>query len=281
MKRNAIARVIIFSILALVLISALMSGIGIKFYHKHGITVNNRSAAPVAAGFSFDPQEIHRLKIDWVAGRIHIETADTNEITVSESSSKDAEPMVLKKDGSTLIAEYCQDAGLFSINVGSFTHKDLYITVPQNWTCRQLEVDAASADVEVLNLSGKELDVDTASGSHRFDGCNFESMKMDSASGALSYSGCLEELNFSSASGRANISLTNQPESIKMDSLSGDLNLTLPSDCGFTLDQDSLSGSKKVEFDTQEKGDRLIHGDGACEIKISGLSANVHIHKGT
>ena len=126
----------------------------------------------------------------------------------------------------------------------------------------------------------EEVEVDSASGVCSFDLCTVVSLEMDTASGDLKFTGSLNELDFNSASARADICLTNQPKSIKLDSMSGDLNLTLPTGCGFTVKKDTLSGSCTIEQDTVEQNGKLVHGDGSCEIKVSGLSSSVHIREG-
>ena len=278
MKRNAIVRIVLFSILALALISVLMGGISMKLYNKRGIVIKKGSDAPVVQDNNFSTKDIDSLKISWVTGDIVIVPTDSQQIQVCEEILGSEEPMILKKGGSQLIVEYSQDN--LPIKVGNPSHKNLYIAVPQDWVCRQLEIDAASANVRVEHLTIEEVEVDTASGTHTFDLCAVQSLKMDTASGDLDFTGSLDELDFNSASARADISLTNQPKSIKLDSMSGDLDLTLPEGCGFTVKKDTLSGSCTIEQDTVDHNGKLVHGDGACEIEINGLSSSVHIREG-
>lgn len=281
MKQNAIVRIILFAILAIVLIFVLLGGIGLKRYRAPGIFVSKANDAPVIPETRFTTQEIDSLNINWASGTIHIEGTDDDEITVGESTVDGQKPMVLKKGGSTLYVEFSEDVSILSFNVGTNTTKDLYITVPKDWDFKKVELDGASADVEVLNLTGKEFDIDTASGNHTFQDCSLEKLEMDTASGDLNYSGSIrDKLKLSGASAQANLILLNAPKSIKIDSVSGDLNLTLPENCGFTLEKDTLSGSFSSEFDTHGDDGKVVHGDGECKIEVEGVSASVHIRKG-
>ncbi|MGM9604397.1 MAG: DUF4097 family beta strand repeat-containing protein, partial [Faecousia sp.] len=189
MKRNAIVRIVLFSILALALIAVLLGGIGFRMYGNHAIILKKGSDAPMVQETSFSAQDIESLKISWVAGTIHLEACDTDKITVTESRSEDDKPMVLKKGGSQLIVEYSENNSIISLNLPSSVKKDLHITVPQDWLCEELEIDAASADVMVTYLSIDEADVETASGKHTFQNCNVHSLEMDSASGDLDFTG--------------------------------------------------------------------------------------------
>ena len=65
-----------------------------------------------------------------------------------------------------------------------------------------------------------------------------------------------------------------------METVSGDLNLTLPEDCGFTLEKDTVSGRFSSELPTTEQNGKIVYADGHCEIEVEGVSASVHIRKG-
>lgn len=278
MNRNAIVRLILFAILAVTLVGILIAGICLKQYGLPGIVTIRSSDALVMPETSFSAQDIDSLTIDWVAGTVYICTADTDEISVRESVAAGDESMVLKKGDSTLYVEYSQSHSLFSL--GSHTSKDLYITVPKDWVCKKLEIDSASADTQIQNLIGKELEIETASGKHTIENCTFDKVDVKSASGSLVYSGIAYKIELDSASAGAEITLRNVPKSIKMDSASGDLYLTLPRGCGFTLDKSTLSGSCSTQQDTTERGGKLVHGDGSCEIKVNGLSSSISIQEG-
>lgn len=278
MKRNAIVRIVLFSILAITFSMILIGGIGWRQYGLPGMVVKKSSDAPVVIGTNFPAKGVDRLQIDWVAGSVYISTADTDVISVEESIATGDEPMVLKKDGSTLYVEYSKNETLFSL--GSTTSKDLYVTVPMGWYCKELEIASASADTYLQDLTGKKLDIETASGKHAIENCTFDTVEMDSASGNLVYSGIAYEIDVDSASAGAEVTVLNVPKSIKLNSASGDLHLTLPRGCGFTLDKSTLSGSCTTEQATTEHNGKLIHGDGSCKIKVNGLSSSVRIQEG-
>lgn len=280
MKRNAVFRLILFSILAVILVGALISGIALKSYQMPGVEIRKSFEAPLANEYEFDAREIDRLKIDWAAGKIVIVPVEGKNISVTEELLGTEKTMVLKKDGSTLYVQYCEGAIGLSFGSGSSLKKNLYVCVPQDWDCKELEIDAASAIVQVENLTIEELASSTASGTHTFTNCQVEKLKMETVSGNLDFNGSLDKLDFNGVSAQANLVLINQPKSIQLESVSGDLNLTLPEDCGFTLDKDSLSGRVSSELETTEKDGKIVHGDGSCKIEVEGVSSSVHIRKG-
>lgn len=279
MKRNAIFRIILFSFLAVVLVGVLISGIALKKYQMPGIVVRKSFDAPEVSGNKFNAGEIDRLKIEWAAGSIVLVPVEGNKISITEELLGGDESMVLKKDGSTLYVQYCEGAVGISFGSGSLK-KNLYITVPQDWECKELEIDAASATVQVENLTIEEVESSTASGTHTFTNCQVGTMKMETVSGDLNFTGTLEKLDFNGVSAQLDLALTNAPKSIELESVSGDLNLTLPESCGFTVDKDTVSGRVSSELPTTEQNGKIVYADGHCEIEVEGVSASVHIRKG-
>ena len=278
MKRNAIVRIVLFSILALSLVGVLIGGIAFKRYSAPGIIVRGTTEAPVVSRNHFNAEEIDRLNIDWAAGKIVILPVEGSEIAVTEELLGEEDEMVLKLDGSTLYVEYSENA--VSLNFGSINKKNLYITVPQDWVCKELDIDAASADVQAEFLTVEKLESSTASGSHTFRDCKVEQLTLETVSGDLDYSGTLDKLDFGGVSAQADVLLTNFPKSIDVETVSGDVNLTLPKECGFTLEKDSVSGHFSSELETRKENGKYVYGDGQCKIDVEGVSASITIRKG-
>ena len=278
MKRNAIVRIVLFSILALSLVGVLIGGIAFKRYTAPGIIVRGTTEAPVVSRNHFNAEEIDRLNIDWAAGKIVILPVEGSEIAVTEELLGEDDEMVLKLDGSTLYVEYSENA--VSLNFGSINKKNLYITVPQDWVCKELDIDAASATVQAEFLTVEKLESSTASGEHTFRDCKVEQLTLETVSGNLDYSGTLDKLDFGGVSAQADVVVTNFPKSIDVETVSGDVNLTLPKECGFTLEKDSVSGHFSSELETRKENGKYVYGDGQCKIDVEGVSASITIRKG-
>lgn len=281
MKRSALIRMILYLILAAALLGILLSGLKFdrfgflpSFWHSE-----SENEGDILQSHNVPASKIQNLSIDWASGSITLEPGEGSDITVTETAGDASRPMVLKQSGSTLIVEYCDSE---KIRLGTNLEKDLLITVPSDWQCRELEIDAASTKVAVSDLTTQEVDIDTASGSSTFTGCNVDSLEMSSASGSLNFTGTLRELKFDGASANATLQLYNAPKSIRMNSLSGDLDLTLPEDCSFAISKDMLSGSFETDFELDHDDDQIIHRGSSreCKIDVDGMSADIRITKG-
>ena len=62
--------------------------------------------------------------------------------------------------------------------------------------------------------------------------------------------------------------------------MSGDLELTLPEYCGFTVSMDAMSSDFTSDFPTTMQNGNHIYGDGSCSISIDAMSGDVAIRKG-
>lgn len=273
MKRSAIIRIILFSLIALVLLCVLLDGLGLSSFAK---PVSSRTVSVQSTGeeHEFAPGEVSEIFISWASGDIDIQPADQDTVTVSEERSGGSS-MVVRHRGSTLEIEAGESK--WGIGFGKSTQKDLTVRVPRDWLCQSLEIGGAAADIRVDGLPITNVVLNTASGDCAFTDCAVEKMQMNTASSDLDYSGMLKRLELKGASADCNLRLSDAPAAIEMNTASGELNLFLPDNCGFTLDRSSLSGSFQSDFATTTENDKIVCGDGACQITFSSLSGNINI----
>lgn len=277
MKTNAIVRIVIFSIVILVLLSILGAGIAASQFIARWDSSFTSSEGTASSTGTVNADEIRTLSIEWAAGTITICPSDVSTITLTETCGNNDDPMTWTQTGSTLKISSLKDYGFF--HVGNIPSKDLLIEVPRDWECGTLEIDTAAADLIVENLTIYKVDFDGASGVFEFNGCNVDAIEIDTASGDIYFDGSLNTLDCDAASADCEIILTNHPARIEMDMASGDLDLTLPGDCGFTANLESLSGSLNSDFEVSHTGKGIVAGDGSCRIDVSAMSGDVTIHK--
>ena len=230
---------------------------------------------------SADPAAIREIKIEWISGSVTVEPGDGEEITFLESGNGvDKYEMVWKQSGDTLAIQYSKDSSTagFGLHIGEGS-KDLSIVVPRNWVCNSLELETASADLTVRDMIIREMEIESASGTVKFENCTVSSLDVDTASGDVTFTGSLNELDFEAASASFTGVLENVPDQVKMDSMSGDLTLTLPEDAGFTVSLDAISSDFSSDFPTVKKNKSYVCGDGHCKIDISAMSGDVAILK--
>lgn len=230
---------------------------------------------------SADPAAIREIKIEWISGSVTVEPGDVQEITFLESGNgTDKYEMVWKQSGDELVIQYSKDSSIagFGLHFGDGS-KDLTVTVPRGWVCDSLELDTASTDLTVRDMIIREMEIDSASGTAKFENCTVSSLDVDTASGDVTFSGSLNELDFEAASASFTGVLENVPNLIKMDSMSGDLTLTLPEGAGFTVSLDAMSSDFSSDFPTVKKNKSYVCGDGHCKIEVSAMSGDVSILK--
>lgn len=279
MKTNAIIRIVLFSVTILVLLGILLTGLGFVSYRdrtqESSTGTASHSAAVSAAGIS-------RLEIEWAAGDITISPkAGIQEIQFSEDSRDNAKhTLYYKTSGSKLTIQFSEEPYTihFGINMSDITSKDLTVYVPESWVCDELKMEVASANVEIQNMVIRQIEFDGASGNCDFTDCTVDYLDIDTASGDVTFSGTLDNLDFDAASANFWGELRNTPSDINMDGMSGELDLTLPEDCGYTVALDGLSCGFHSEFGYAEQRDgRYVHGDGSCRIDVDGMSCDVII----
>lgn len=230
----------------------------------------------------FSASEIQELEIEWAAGDILIQTGNTDQITVKEDNvSEEKYTMVLKQQGNELKIAFCEEGitNFIGLNDTSRLNKDLTITVPKDWICKSLNIATASAILEVNDLTIREVDFDGASGTCTFENCTVEELDIDTTSGDVRFIGSLNMLDCDAASASVYAVLTNIPSRLDLDMMSGDLDLTLPEDAGFTLRMDGLNGDFSSDFETTIKNGSQVSGDGSCRINVDALSGDVTIRK--
>jgi len=234
-------------------------------------------------GVALDAASIREMEIEWVAGSIRIQPKDITEIRISEKGVNQSEtPMVWKVRDGKLAIQYAENKKL-SLGIGIQLDeiiKDLIIEVPTDWQCDSLEVTAATASLEVSNLTIREMEFDGASGICVFDNCNVEKLDLDTASGDVRFTGSLQQLDCDAASADIVLELTNVPRSLDMDTASGDLDVTLPADAGFTVTLDAMSSDFESDFETTSQNGSHVAGNGRCRIDVDAMSGDVIIRKG-
>ena len=156
MKTSAITRIILYSVLAIVLLSILINGVAddMLIFDEYDTEVTQGNA-------DFHASSVSNLSIDWVAGNITVLTADTDRILVEESGKISKEyTMACEIDDDTLEIAYADDAVHFGF--GSIPEKDLLITVPKDWVCNELELDVAGVAVNISNVAANSINCDGA-----------------------------------------------------------------------------------------------------------------------
>lgn len=229
---------------------------------------------------TLDAKQVREIDIEWAAGNIIIEPAEVDSIQISESAAEKArDTMVWKHTNNKLVIRYSETIDRLGTILNDVASKDLTILVPMGWACDSLEIDAAFATVDVKNLVINEVDFDGASGTCNFVNCAIDELDLDTASGDIYFTGSLETLDCDAASASVFAVFDNVPSRIDMDSMSGDLDITLPSHAGFTVDTQAMSSNFVCEFGYAQNREGYYRGDGKCKITMDAMSGDLYIRE--
>jgi len=314
MKHNAILRIILWSVVIVLLLgilgSVLLGSAAFKMYKSSSVAVtqimetekvnniqapdettrvlkNTEASVPAQVNTQDDvttvPADgIRELEINWVSGNILIQTADVTEIQISESGAANADcVMQVQTEGEKLSIAFSKETQKFQgFGLHGEFSKDLTITVPQDWECQDLEIDVASATVDVQNLTVWDLEFNGASGECNFTDCTVDSLDVNTASGDVYFTGRLRDFDCEAASANIYADLSIVPEEMDLETMSGRMDITLPEDAGFTVSMESMKASFSSEFDTTTQRNRYVCGDGQCKISVESMSGEVILRKG-
>ena len=284
MKRNAVIRIVIWSLIILCLIGILLSNLGLRVYRSEIRTHLSQSPETDAANTpsnlaNISGEQVTEIDIDWYSGNIHILPSEGSDITVKETEGN--HPLDWKVEDSKLSIEFCEESIFSGLGLGRTAPKDLTVTVPRGWVCRQLKIDAASSNLLVQDLTIQKAEIDSANGIAEFVNCTVDEMEVDAASGDVMFEGCLDTLEFDAASASFTATLHNAPRVIDMDSASGSLDLTIPEDTGFSVRMQGIKNTFSADdFEITKQNGVYTHGNGACRIEMDSMSGSVSLHKG-
>lgn len=267
-KTDAWIRLIVFSFLALILITILISGIrkggmGIPFLSFSSFQYANEEKYTVGDN-SITADQLKELDINWVSGSITLEAYDGDTIEITETCDSD-----ISSDDRV---RSCYENGVLTIQFRKSTFllfgtqasgKNLKIRIPKALAegIENLSLDSVSSENSITGLSVKHCDIDTVSGDLTFDGT-------------------LQNLELDTVSGKCRISSQKAPDNIEADSVSGDVTLKIPGDSGFTAEQDGVSGNFNSEFPTSLTDDNYVCGNGGTgKWEFDSVSGDVRIEK--
>ena len=302
MRKSAITRIVLYSLLTVLLIGILGSFLAIHagrgfggfgrmiaaevldeadlddlFEDEPDEDGSRFATASQGETLTFDGEAVGKIEIDWVAGDILVQKGDVEKIEVRETESD--YPMVYDLREGKLEIRFSKNLRRNFADFRNLPDKDLTVTVPESWQGKELEIQSVSADAEIQGMTVENLEYQGVSGECQVQDCVVRELDVETVSGNVLLEGEVMELDCESVSADVTLSVTNVPRKIDMDGVSGRLQLTLPEDAGFTVDMNGLSKDLDTDFPvTTEKG-KFVSGDGSCRIEIDGVSGNVKILK--
>lgn len=254
------------------------------------------------------------VKIEWTAGLVQIQASDQAdsisfyEVSTGELTSKTQ--LVYKVEDETLHIRFAKP------NVTIRDSKMLVAYIPDNWL-DELEVETTSAGAAISHLSVESLEVDTTSGCVALSGVSAQSVEvtttsgdvildsvttgtldMDTTSGNIGGTAVTKELKADTTSGDVTVQAESctkyrldsvsgnlcaalmgaGPFDVELETVSGDMILTMPEQLGFSLAFETLSGSiDSGGFSLSGGGGKYVCGSGASQIEVDSVSGSLKL----
>lgn len=284
MRKNAIVRIIIFTLLILILSGILVAGVGQRRFDWSDLSINigvtdsgGLSGGTEADEKTFEAEQINEIVILWVSGQVTVSGEDTDTISYETRNNNTDFETVYKLENGRLSIGFNGKKW----NTGRVRSNDLSLTLPRNWDGKLLKIEGVSADLTVEQISGiQQLKIENASGQTTVRSVIATKLDVDAVSGDLTFSGRFETIDIEAVSARCTIDASAAcPKTIDLDTVSGDLKLYLPENHGFDLTLDGLSKSLNTDLPYTKDGNRYVC-DGAlgtCRIDMDSVSGHISI----
>ncbi len=287
MRKSAVARIIIWSLTAILVTSLLIVGISIRpssFFSGDwafgiaGVTYKNSELYNVGGGTVTD--ELQGIKVNWTNGEINIESYDGENTVISETEVEGEENKLRWRVENGILKIEQMAAGM-RFGFKKTPKKALTVKIPSD-TAENLKsviTDSVSAEINIIGVSASDkIKIDTVSGDADLKNIKAGKLDINTVSGNLRADGEISELESDSVSGDITVSSAVPPKKLDCDSTSGDIRLTIPKNSGFTLESDTVSGSISCELPTvSESKNRRVCGDGSAEFETDTVSGDVVI----
>lgn len=229
-----------------------------------------------------DGRDITALDINWTSGEVEILVTSGNTVSLMErvehGTSASYAMSVSEQDG-VLKVRYVEDEFLTLPNLPA---KKLVVHLPREVAESLTEVSfsSVSADFDVDPLTVKEkFTFSSVSGDLETDFITAEGVdaEVSTVSGKIELDGSFRQVSGESTSGELDLTLRTCPEVISLVSVSGNVDVEMPRNAGFTLNYDTVSGDLECDFAGKRSGEKFICGDGGCEISVSTTSGDLKI----
>ncbi len=304
MRKSAIVRIVLWSVVALVLTGILISA----------LTFNKNPNAPIISNdYKYDNEkeysvgatelsanEFTSVRVDWISGNIYLHAYDGDKVKLEETSHDDIEEKYqlrwLVKDN-TLYIRPCKSMSSWNL-ADEIPTKDLFIYIPNDLAVimDEVEIDNSSACMSISGITADEFDIASVSGDIWFEKCNANEMKIENVSGYVNLTetnadifdienvsgnveimGIVNSLSADSVSGEVLLCTNQAPQSADILTVSGDIKFQLLESEGFCIDFDSVSGKVTSEFPLTINDGEQTYGNGSRDFNFETVSGNAYI----
>ncbi len=145
-------------------------------------------------------------------------------------------------------------------------------------------LNTVSGDIEISSCTGEVIKAQTVSGDIEINGRMSGRIILQSVSGDIEYSGDVPEISAQTTSGDMVLLLDSAPKSSSLRTTSGDVQMCIPDNEGFTLTYSMVSGDLRSAFNLMTNGNSkhgsAIYRDGSLRgYEFKSVSGDVRIKK--
>lgn len=282
MKANAITRIVIYCLMIAILLGVLIVGLT---WEEIPVSLGGSISGILPAGQAADENQfsaagIRQIIVLWVSGRVDVQGIDTEDICYQTNRGDNAPQTVYTLNGDCLTIAFTAQA--LDSKVKS---KDLTVTLPRCWEGIQLRIETISADVSVTQLGRVgQLKTDTVSGALRISAVSTEKLTANTVSGEMEIAGAFHTIDLDGVSAGCTIDASALcPDSVTMDTVSGNLSLFLPDGYGFDLTMDAVNKSIHSNLSYTSEGSRYVSEGrlGLCRVDMNSVSGGASISSRT
>lgn len=223
-------------------------------------TMGNGAAGSSSSqtAYTVDPATVNKISVEWAAGSVNIAYYDGSNITFDDGlDSADSNALFTRTEGTELKIYFNQNTG----NTHNSNRKDLQIQIPKDMTFPEIDIECASAQINVNGIIADKIE-------------------LHSISGEINATGEFASLDVETTSGTAQVTNTAALiRQIDANTVSGNITVTIPQSIdGFYLEYETVSGEVNTDFNTQSSGSSrrgiLNYGNSSTKIEAETVSGD-------
>lgn len=286
MKHSALARVCIWSVVTVLLVGLLATGLrGSSFADfSFGATsfAYDDSDAYTPGGTAISTSGIKEIELNWLSGSVNIEVYNGSEIRFSETANRELNAdteLQYRVKGNKLVIQFCKSTrGLSLLNSLS---KSLTLQIPASIALDKVDIENVSSSIKFAGggLYIKKVELENVSGSIDVSGISGSELKLENVSGSINVGGTFDSIDCESVSGSQTYKLGSVPRKMDVDSVSGSISVSMPEGKGFTAKLDTVSGSLSTNFGDKYDRKTAVYGNGESSLKFETISGSVNIDR--
>lgn len=305
MKKSAVTRIVIWSVVAVLLGGILICALVFAeapntLIINPGIYKYDNQNEYSVGKTDYVSATVENIAVDWISGEVNIIPYDGDTVKIEETSYDDIEEkyeLRWRIKENTLYIKPCKSTGAWNL-ANKIPAKYLYVYLPESLAAdiNKIEIETASASINITGVTATEMDAATASGDMWLEKCtatnlnienvsgyvnctglNAETVEAETVSGNLEFMGNLNELDAESVSGTVYLSATDAPDRADVSTVSGEIKFAVPDNDGFNIRLDSVSGKITSDFPLTVNNGNRTYGNGIRNYDFETVSGNVYM----